>query len=211
MPFAIGHSLIPACSPYLDTSGPPRWPARKPGSAFDFREAAFSLEPSRMASACCRRATGSSPSWASLNRLTTRSVCQPTRSGWAAASSSSTARAVAVARARLLRPLGLDLDLAELVVADPQVALPSGIARIGGGELAGDRQVLAVAFDRFVEALERTSSAPMRLKFTDRWRCHSTLSGVAGDELFEHRDGAAKVRQRLLELLGADQAWATRP
>jgi hypothetical protein len=38
--------------------------------------------------------------------------------------------------------------------------LPFRIARIGGGELAGNGQILAIAFERLVEALEGHQQGP---------------------------------------------------
>src|ERR1700704_7053677 len=83
--------------------------------------------------------------------------------------------------------------------------LPSGVARIDGGELAGDVQVSAIAFDRLVEPLECDEQRTHPVENDRQKSLRLDVARVAGCELLEDRDRLAKARKRLLELLHSDQ------
>jgi len=51
-------------------------------------------------------------------------------------------------RERLRAASHRDQDIADLFVADRQIALPLGVGRIGGGERLGDRDVAPIGFER---------------------------------------------------------------
>ena len=72
--------------------------------------------------------------------LTERSRCQPALPGSAAARRSLIARARLVGASAAAQVALGDLHVADLVVADREVALPAGVAGVGGGQALADRQ-----------------------------------------------------------------------
>ena len=92
------------------------------------------------------------------------------------------------------------LHLADLVVADRQVALPPGVARIGGGQLLGDRDAGLVARERGLQI------ALGLLHFADLFMADRQVAlppGIARigrDQLLADRDAGLVARERRLQV-----------
>ena len=87
-------------------------------------------------------------------------------------------------------------DVPDAAVGDGQLALPAGIAGIGGGEAAADGEVFGKGGLGGVEFALASRTPPTRLWATASSRCQPALLG------------SAAARRRLMARYSAKAAWA---